>query len=363
MPCWHPTTIGCAERHAHRVQTSGVPKRNTEPGCRLMMHSLLATAVVFCSLLPGVSNASPARDATVVPAGTEGALVGTTWELVEIVSMDGRVDTPGDRSLYTLQFEADGVVRFVADCNRATGAWTSVSPGQLAFAQIASDQAACQPGSLHDRFMAQFPWVRSYGFRDGHLFLATMADGSIIEFEPIDLPLVATVLDEEIRSDDPGEMQQIVLTRLFDRYAEEQGIEVTEAEVDAFVDSMQRGMRARGLTAEDELTPEEAAQVAQMRRDLGRSMIRQWKLNRALYHQYGGRIIFQQLGPEPLDAYREYLEERQAADDFTIHEKALEDEFWRYFTSDSMHDFYVRGSEEEAQAFSNPPWARTPEAQ
>jgi hypothetical protein len=27
--------------------------------------------------------------------------------------------------------------------------------------------------------------VRSYVMKDGHLFLATMADGSIIEFEPV----------------------------------------------------------------------------------------------------------------------------------------------------------------------------------
>jgi hypothetical protein len=33
--------------------------------------------------------------------------------------------------------------------------------------------------------MAQFPWVRSYVTKDGGLFLATMADGSIIEFEPM----------------------------------------------------------------------------------------------------------------------------------------------------------------------------------
>jgi hypothetical protein len=113
-------------------------------------------------------------------------------------------------------------------------------------------------------------------------------------------PLAATVLGEEVRTGDAGEMQKIVLTRLFDRYAEEQGIEVTEAEIDAFVENMQRGMRARGLTAEDELTPEEAAQAEQIRRAMGRSMIRQWKLNRALYCEYGGRIIYQQLGPEPL---------------------------------------------------------------
>ena len=50
-----------------------------------------------------------------------------------------------------------------------------------------------------------------------------------------------------------------------------------------------------------------------MRRDTARAMIRQWKLNSAVYRRYGGRIIHQQLGPEPLDAYRKYLEERPVA--------------------------------------------------
>jgi len=193
---------------------------------------------------------------------------------------------------------------------------------------------------------------------NGHLYLATMADGSIIEFAPMELPLAATVLGEEVRTSDASEMQRTVLTRLFDRYAEERGIEVTDSEIDTYVENMRRGMRAEGLTAEDDLTPEEAAQAEQMRRDMGRSMIRQWKLNRALYQQYGGRIIYQQLGPEPLGAYRRYLEERQAAGDFEIHDKALEEHFWRYFTDDSLHDFYESGSKEEAGAFATPPWER-----
>ena len=217
-------------------------------------------------------------------------------------------------------------------------------------------EAPSAADSLHDLYMAQSSRVRGYKVRNGHLFLATMADGSIIEFEPAEPPLAASVLGEEVRTGDPGEMQEIVLTRLFDRYAEEQGIEVSDAEIDAYVDSMRRGMRTRGLTAEDNLTPEEAAQVEQMRRDMGRSMIRQWKLNRALYQQYGGRIVYQQLGPEPLDAYRQYLEERQAAGDFTIHRKTFEEAFWRYFTTDSLHDFYEPGGEEEAKAFTIPPW-------
>jgi heat shock protein HslJ len=327
---------------------------------RLLIAGLVL--LFLCPVLGACSREGEAPSAAASgPGGMEqssvpSALEGRTWQLVEIVSTDDRIDAPDDRSLYTVVFNADGSVQIRADCNRGTGAWTTSAPGKLQFGEIAATRAPCLPGSLHDRYMAQFPRVRSYVMKDGHLFLATKADGPVIEFQPVELTLAATVLGEEVRTDDSGEMQEIVLTRLFDRYAEEQGIEVTDAEIGAYVDAMERGMRAEGLGAEDELTPDEAAEVEQMRRDMGRAMIRQWKLNRALYRQYGGRIIYQQLGPEPIDAYRRYLEERRAAGDFTIHQKAFEDRFWRYFTTDSMHDFYASGSEEETRALVAPPW-------
>lgn len=327
-----------------------------------MIRGLLVALAPIFVLVPMVSSGSSGQDAIdrSVAAGAasvsaEEMLAGTAWQLVEILSMNDRVYTPRDRSLYTLEFRAGGTVQLRADCNRGTASWTSASASQLEFGQIAATRARCTPGSLQDRYMAQFPWVRSYVMKDGHLFLATMADGSIIEFEPLAPPLAATVLGAEIRTNDFGEMQQILLTRLFDRYAVERGIEVSDAEIDAYVDNLKRGMRAEGLIADDDLTPEEAAQAEQMRRDMGRSLIRQWKLNRALYRQYGGRIIFQQSGPEPIDAYRQFLEERQTAGDFEIHQKAFENDFWRYFANDSMHVFYEPGSEEEARAFAIPP--------
>ncbi len=281
-------------------------------------------------------------------------LAGTSWRLVQIMSMDDTTYTPDDRSRYTLMFKADGSVQIRADCNRGTGSWTSAERSALTFGRIAATRALCPPDSLHDRYLAQFPWVRSYVLQDGNLFLATMADGSIVEFEPA--PPAATVYGEEIRTADAEEMQAEVLTRLFDEYAKQHGVVASDGEIDAFVSTMQRGKRARGLTAEEDLTPEETAQAAQMQRDMGRAMIRQWKLNKALYDQYGGRIIFQQFGPEPLDAYRRYLEERKAAGDFEIHDKAMAEKFWRYFTDDSLHSFYESGSEEEARVFSTAPW-------
>lgn len=294
------------------------------------------------------------------PVAADIGLGGTSWRLVNIASMDDSVYEPEDPASYTLDFDADGSARIRAGCNRGTGSWTSESSGQLQFGPIAATQALCPPGSISERYLKQFQWVRSYVMKDGHLFLATMADGSVIEFEPVTSePLAATVLGEEVRTADAAEMQQIVLTRLFDGYAAEHGIVAEQDEIDASLDRIDRAMAAtRGADPDpaENLTPEEAEQVRVMRNDMARAAIRQWKLNRSLYRQYGGRVIFQQFGPEPLDAYRQYLEERQAAGDFTIHDASLEQEFWRYFTDDSMHSFFEPGA--EASAFEVPPWER-----
>jgi len=120
----------------------------------------------------------------VTPASAS-ELAGTSWQLLNITSMDDRVDVPDSPAKYTLEFRPDGTAQVVADCNRAAGTWTSESASRLQFGPLASTRALCPPESLSERYLAQFEWVRSYVLEGGHLFLATMADGSIIEFEPV----------------------------------------------------------------------------------------------------------------------------------------------------------------------------------
>ncbi len=338
-----------------------------------------------------------ALPAETAEASVSNPLAGTAWRLVKIMSMDDTDYVPDDPSLYTLEFGADGAMSVRADCNRGTGSWTSESAGQLTFGLIAATQAVCPPESLHDRYMSQFPWVRSYVMEEGHLFLATMADGSIIEFEPTGVaPVVATVLGEDIRAFDAEEMQAAILDRLFARYAVERGIRAEPSEVQAWVEGLERArtgdrqekkarladlqgqLESENLSAADRksleaeaaqlsellaalgeganLSAVESAQIETMQDEMARSIIEQWKLNRELYRDYGGRIIFQQAGPEPLDAYREFLEQRQREGAFKIHDPELEPGFWRYFTDDSIHSFMEPGSPEEERAFEVPPW-------
>lgn len=111
-------------------------------------------------------------------------LEGTSWQLVRIQSMDDAVFVPADPALYTVRFRSEGRLQVQSDCNRAGATWVQEG-SQLRFEGLNSTQALCNPGSLHNRFISNLLAIASFVRRDGHLFLATWADGAILEFEPL----------------------------------------------------------------------------------------------------------------------------------------------------------------------------------
>jgi hypothetical protein len=207
-------------------------------------------------------------------------------------------------------------------------------------------------------------------------------------------PLTAKVLGLALHTTDAEELRYTILKRLTQRLAKERRIEVTQEEKDAYINDMQNALkrdRDRFAARRDDLSRQLAAPgLAQAQRDalttelkaansaiadlgtdapmsaderaaheqVATAFIVQWKINRALYRQYGGRIAFQQGGPEPLDAYRKFLEKHQARGDFSIADAQLRKSFWRYYRNDGLHTFYPRGSKEESEAFAAPPWQR-----
>jgi heat shock protein HslJ len=112
-------------------------------------------------------------------------LAGTSWQLVKFQSSDDTTLTPDDPAKYTIEFAADGQLFARLDCNRGHGTWKSTDAGQIEFGPLAMTRAQCAAGSLHDQIVKQWCNISFYIVKDGHLFLALMADGGIYEFEPV----------------------------------------------------------------------------------------------------------------------------------------------------------------------------------
>ena len=70
------------------------------------------------------------------------------------------------------------------DCNRGRATWKAGASSQLELGPLLLTRAKCPDGSLHDQIAKQWPAIRSFVLKDGHLFLSLMADGGVYEFEP-----------------------------------------------------------------------------------------------------------------------------------------------------------------------------------
>jgi hypothetical protein len=222
---------------------------------------------------------------------------------------------------------------------------------------------------------------------------APTAPARDIFIEP-DAPLVARVFGDTIRMRNPEDAKQAILVRLLDQYAREKGIVAEPAEVDAQardirgtlqsdrqkwnarLEAIERRLRERSLGQAERKSlsaerntlktllgdaPPGTPAIAPLEDDrivrtLASGAVRQWKIDRALYQQYGGRIAAHPGGPEPHDAYRRFLEERSARQDFQIFSPELEQAFRQRYAVDAPYRFLRTGSPEEASAFAAPPW-------
>lgn len=211
-------------------------------------------------------------------------------------------------------------------------------------------------------------------------------------------PVAAEALGVEIRTRNPGEMAFVIKQVLSVTYAKEHNLQATDAEIKEFsirkkkLDArarkeaearrveLQEALQAETLpdTEREQLEGElkfldklhEAALEADKRTDdpamaaaetqMARAIIGQWKVNQALYKQYGGRVIYQQGGAEPLDAYHKFFKAAQKAGDFKILDEDLEPVFWSYYTTDSKHRFYPESGDEKEQAINTRWWMVDP---
>ena len=80
--------------------------------------------------------------------------------------------------------------------------------------------------------------------------------------------------------------------------------------------------------------------------------VRNWKFNKALYAKYGGRVIFQQAGCEPLDAYKTFWDEqRKNVEIFDQRFQPAFNWFEKYYNMD--HSFVAK---KDADKYFSSPW-------
>ncbi len=91
-----------------------------------------------------------------------------------------------------------------------------------------------------------------------------------------------------------------------------------------------------------------------------RQTIVAWKLNKKIFDEFGGRVVFLDDGPEPLEAYADFLAEKKRDGVFGIYDAELQAAFWDYFQSENLHSFYT--PEESHEIMKQPWWERRPPA-
>lgn len=203
--------------------------------------------------------------------------------------------------------------------------------------------------------------------------------------------VIAVIYDQTISVRETDEMSGMIFGALLERYAQENNLEPTADDVDEYLrnshrrsrDMLEREMeklqesldseemderdkenieasleelgtaleaiRESGESFRDEDSPE-----AREYREYARQVLTVRNVNISLYERYGGRVAFQQAGPEPVDAYRMFLKEQQEQGSFQILDEAHEARFWEYFKEET-HIFY---DEDEGRRLIMTSWWR-----
>jgi heat shock protein HslJ len=141
----------------------------------------VVAVVAVLGLLSGCSAESEPR-----------SLVGTSWQLVQIESMNDAqgVTRVPDPATFTVAFHEDGRAAFQLDCNSGSGTFDAEptgdgTTGSLTFGPIATTLMGCPDPSLDQEVSAALPHVRGYIFKGEQLHMSLMLDGGILSWRPV----------------------------------------------------------------------------------------------------------------------------------------------------------------------------------
>ena len=117
---------------------------------------------------------------------------------------------------------------------------------------------------------------------------------------------------------------------IVERFIREKKIRATRDEITKFKNNF-RKRTERNVASADE------SSAADLPDEMARMFIVTWKTERELHRVYGGRVIFQQAGPEALDARRRLFEDAEKKGDITFADAGVRHLF--YYYANMSHTF------------------------
>lgn len=165
-----------------------------------------------------------------------------------------------------------------------------------------------------------------------------------------DANVIAVVLGKKITEAEKDQLNKLIFGALLEQYAKDNKIEPTKEDLDVFVNKLEETEKKLQIDKEQIKGMEEQTRAARLL--IAQQFVKSWKINKTLHAKYGGRVLFQQAGIEPLEAYRDFLKEQEKKGAFQILDTQYKAGFWRYFTDETK----LLSKEDSVKAFDTPWW-------
>ncbi len=121
------------------------------------------------------------------------ALTAQPWQWVQFLDQaTGTIDITNPQN-YIVDFKPDGTVQATADCNNASGSYTTKG-SDLSIVIKSATAAVCSPESLSDKFLGYLNGAALYDITNGRLQIELAAESGIMTFISANAAAPTTVL-------------------------------------------------------------------------------------------------------------------------------------------------------------------------
>ena len=142
---------------------------------------LISQSLLFCSTAIGLSLVLAAP--IYAQSEATAALENTSWQLLEIRSANGFVQTPENSEDYLFRFRLNNRAEIQAHCNAAGATW-QLDGDSLSITDLVTTRKLCLPPSLFNFYIMHLGNVQSINVDEERLILTTGPVAVELEFEP-----------------------------------------------------------------------------------------------------------------------------------------------------------------------------------